>query len=140
MTTPEPLALATAALGLPLLALGTHRIVAEFPSAVAAHREGRGLIARLVPMARGLRLVLVGVSLIGLGAGLALERSWLVTLSLVVGLEELYETTAVLGILRWAERRGWPETPAPRAAPMPRFDPRVWSFGAGSPAGAVARS
>lgn len=55
---------------------------------------------RPLKMVRSLRAVLVGGSLLGLGAGLYWRNGWLVGLSLIIGLEELLETTVVVLALR----------------------------------------
>ena len=61
-------------------------------------------LRRLRHLVRGLRAVLVGGCAALVGAGLLLDAGALVGLALVIGLEELYETTMVLGLLRWGLR------------------------------------
>jgi hypothetical protein len=55
---------------------------------------------RPLNMVRSLRAVLVGLSLVGLGTGLIWRNNWLVGISLIIGLEELLETTVVVMALR----------------------------------------
>lgn len=96
-----------------LLGLGVTRLVTHLPRAVAASRSGQRVVPSLVPAAAALRLGLAGVALVVLGFGWLAEVSWLGNFAIVFGLEELYETTAVVGLLRWAERH-----PAAAAAPL----------------------
>jgi len=77
-------------------------------------------LRRLRHRVRGLRAVLVGGCAALVGAGLLLDAGALVGLALVIGLEELYETTMVLGLLRWGlrvETEAEAEAEAARAAP-----------------------
>lgn len=61
----------------------------------------RPRIRRLV---RGLRALLTGLCLLGVGYGLHVGSvGWTVT-CLAIGLEELYETTMALSVLGWCER------------------------------------
>lgn len=60
-------------------------------------------LRQLVRLARGLRAGLVGLGFIGAGLAAFFDVRWLVTASIVVGLEELYETTMALALLRHAE-------------------------------------
>lgn len=93
-----------------LLGLGLARLVTHLPRAAAASRSGQRIVPSLIPAASALRLGLAGVALVVLGLGWLAEVSWLRNFAIVFGLEELYETTAVVGLLRWAERQ-------PSAAP-----------------------
>lgn len=98
-----------------LLGLGITRLATHLPRAVAASRAGHRVVASLVPAAAALRLGLAGVALVVLGFGWLAEVSWLGNFAIVFGLEELYETTAVVGLLRWAERH---PAAAPATAPL----------------------
>ena len=51
-------------------------------------------------MVRSLRAVLVGAALVGLGCGVLLHSRWMIGLSLIIGLEELLETSVVVMALR----------------------------------------
>lgn len=104
--------------GAVLLGLGLTRLVIGFPRFVAASRDGRGALASGVPLAKALRLALAGLALIALGLGWLFEAPAIVTLAWVFGLEELYETSAVLGLLRWGEGRGWPNASAVALTPV----------------------
>jgi hypothetical protein len=76
--------------------------VVAWAVALAFTRLPPGAVAprRPLNMVRSLRAVLVGVSMVGLGAGLYWRNGWLVGLSLIIGLEELLETTVVVLALR----------------------------------------
>lgn len=124
-----------------LLGLGLTRLVAHLPRAVAASRSGSGIVPSLIPAAAALRLALAGIALVVLGLGWLAEVSWLGNLALVFGLEELYETTMVVGCLRWAERQGAQAAvaSAPRFAALSRVPsgaasasalPAAWTAGA----------
>lgn len=98
-----------------LAGLGVTRLVQHLPRALAASRAGQRVVASVVPAAEALRLGLAGVALIVLGFGWLADVSWLGNFAIVFGLEELYETTAVVGLLRWAERH---PAAAPSTAPL----------------------
>lgn len=59
----------------------------------------------LIVVVRGLRAALVGASIIGWATGALYGIYWLEVAALVIGLEELYETTMVLGFLHDKRRR-----------------------------------
>ena len=68
--------------------------------------RGDGLQTRdLIVVVRGLRAALVGMSIAGWAAGAMYSIDWLEVAALVIGLEELYETTMVLGFLRDKHKR-----------------------------------
>jgi hypothetical protein len=87
------LAIVSMAAGAAILAWAVRLGVSRLPAGAVAPR-------RPLNMVRSLRALLVGASLIGLGAGLLWENGWLVGLSLIIGLEELLETTVVVLALR----------------------------------------
>ncbi len=126
--------LAALTAGAILAGIGSTRLVVGFPTFVAASRAGHDTLARAIPLVAALRFALAGLALIGLGMGGIFAAPWIVTLALVFGLEELYETTAVLGILRWAQRRGWPRPAAFTSVSYPvmgaDFVPPGWWAGA----------
>ncbi len=101
-----------------LFGLGLTRLVVAFPRFVAANRDGRGALASGVPLAAALRLALAGLALVALGLGWLFEAPAIVTLAWVFGLEELYETSAVLGLLRWGERNAWSNASAVALTPV----------------------
>ena len=53
----------------------------------------------------GLRAVLIGTAIAGLGASWLWQQLWLLLLSLAIGGEELLETTFILYVLRWGRRQ-----------------------------------
>jgi hypothetical protein len=55
---------------------------------------------RALSIARAFRLVIVGSACIGIGAGWAWGVGWLVGLSLIIGGEELLETSVVIQALK----------------------------------------
>jgi hypothetical protein len=94
------------------------------------------VLGRVTHLAYALRLVLVGLALVGIGAGWMYGLGWLVGVSVAIGLEELYEVTTAIGALRWAERNGWPDArPLPPVVhPLGRVTlPTTWPFRAGDP-------
>jgi hypothetical protein len=54
---------------------------------------------------RSFRRVVVGLALLGVGAGTLTGLSWLVALSLIIGGEELLESSVIAAALRDEERR-----------------------------------
>jgi hypothetical protein len=66
---------------------------------------------RALSIARAFRLVTVGSACIGIGAGWAWGAGWLVGLSLIIGGEELLETSVVIQALKDGLRRNPPRTP-----------------------------
>ena len=72
----------------------------------AARLQWRGPIpdavapAKPLDMVRSLRAVLVGAALVGLGFGLLYDNRWVIGISLIIGLEELLETSVVVMALR----------------------------------------
>jgi hypothetical protein len=107
--------------GAVLFALGLTRLVTGLLRAVAVSRSGAGIVPSLIGPAAALRLGLAGIALIVLGFAWLSQTSWLVTFAAVFGLEELYETSAVLGLLRWAERHGGPFSAAAPIGGSPRL-------------------
>lgn len=68
--------------------------------------RGDGLATTdLIVVVRGLRAALVGSSILGFALAIMYGIYWLKIAALVIGLEELYETTMVLGFLRDKQRR-----------------------------------
>jgi hypothetical protein len=61
-------------------------------------------VRRLILLGRSFRFFVVGLGLVGVALGWLHDLDWLITLSIVFGLEELYEGTAIVGALRRAER------------------------------------
>jgi hypothetical protein len=75
--------------GLALLVLGIRRAAAGVRR---YHRDPPRSLALL----RGFRISVVGLCLAGVGAGLLWNITWLVGLSLIIGGEELLESTVVI--------------------------------------------
>ena len=59
----------------------------------------------LLGLARSFRRFIFGAALAGVGAGVLAEISWLVTLSLIIGGEEILESSIVAAALRDEEKR-----------------------------------
>ena len=79
------------------------------------HGGERGLLRRGVPMLErleGWRLLLLGLTLTGLGVAWYWDLLWLLVLSLGIGYVELQESTNVIKAWRWgdARRRAVPPT------------------------------
>ena len=53
----------------------------------------------------GLRMVLVGMAIAAFGGAWIWQQLWLLILALVIGGEELVETSIVLFVLRWGQRQ-----------------------------------
>jgi len=80
--------------------LSTWRTVVHFRRATATSDETHeGGLARVRHLTLALRAGLLGLSAVALVSGWLTDSDTLVGLALVIGLEELYETTIVLGIL-----------------------------------------
>lgn len=109
---PWRLAPASALMGIGalLLTLGLRRGVDGFGRA-AVDRSG------VVDFVRGLRLMLLGLALIGLGAAWQWQLLWLFVLALVFGAEEMLETSTVIRVLRRPLRRGERPRAATTASP-----------------------
>jgi hypothetical protein len=60
---------------------------------------------KALDIVRGIRAVLVGAALVGTGAGWIWQIPWLVGLSLIIGGQELLETSVVAAALRDELRR-----------------------------------
>ncbi len=61
-------------------------------------------VRQLICVGRGFRCFVVGLGLIGFAAGVHFEKQVLIVLAVAIGLEELYEATLLVGLLRYAER------------------------------------
>jgi hypothetical protein len=61
--------------------------------------------ANALGLVRSFRFVLTGGALVGVGIGLLADVSWLVVLSLIIGGQELLETSIMAAALRDEERR-----------------------------------
>jgi hypothetical protein len=60
---------------------------------------------RALDLVRSFRAVLVGLALIGVGAGILADIGWLVMLSLIIGGQELLETSIMAAALNDEVRR-----------------------------------
>ena len=69
----------------------------------AARREARDP-RRALALLRGFRGGIVGLALAGLGAAWCWQLGWLLGLSLIIGGEELLESTVVIAALRQSAR------------------------------------
>lgn len=91
-----------------LLALGAALTLAAAWVGARAYRappRAPDHLARWLLAVRALRLGLSGLCLLGLGLGLTLGTAALTVPAIVIGLEELYETTAVITVLKRAQRQ-----------------------------------
>ena len=70
---------------------------------LAARHEARDP-RRALALLRGFRGGIVGLAIAGLGARLVLATEWLLGLSLIIGGEELLESTVVIAALRQGAR------------------------------------
>ncbi len=61
--------------------------------------------AKPIALVSGLRFVLVGMAVAGLGGAWIWQQVWLLALALVIGGEELLETSFVLFVLRRGRRQ-----------------------------------
>ena len=59
----------------------------------------------LLSLARSFRRAVIGLALAGVGAGLLYGLSWLVVLSLIIGGEEVLESSVIAADLRDEEKR-----------------------------------
>lgn len=98
-------------IGFAMLVLGIRR-------GVAGMRRHRRDPPRALALLRGFRISIVGLCLAGVGAGLFWDIGWLVGLSLVIGGEELLESTVVITAM--AHGVG-PRTPNPGSRSIPYF-------------------
>jgi hypothetical protein len=73
--------------------------------------------AKPLDMVRSLRAVLVGGALVGLGVGLLWDNRWIIGISLIIGLEELLETSVVVMALRDEKARQETEKTADKSSP-----------------------
>ena len=73
--------------------------------------------AKPLDMVRSLRAVLVGGALVGLGVGLLWDNRWIIGISLIIGLEELLETSVVVMALRDEKARQETEKNAEKPNP-----------------------
>lgn len=80
-------------LGIVLLFLGISRLVPAFKRI----NEGDGLIL----LAKGARLAISGAALVVIAISLRIDHDGLFWFGVAFLFEELYETTMVLGIMRW---------------------------------------
>lgn len=96
-----------AAVWILLLAMAAPFLVRAGRLAWAARRfllpPGDG-VPELMGLMRAFRAFIVALTLIGLAAGIATESALLVWITLGIGLEELYESTMALSVLRTFER------------------------------------
>jgi hypothetical protein len=83
------------------MALGLLLLIEAVRRALAAHAAPLPIGPdRTLALVRRLRLVLVGGALTGAGVGLLADMAWLVTLSLIIGCEELLESSVFAAALR----------------------------------------
>jgi hypothetical protein len=67
-------------------------------------------------LARSFRRVVAGLAFVGVGAGLMADISWLVTLSLIIGGQELLESSIIAAALHDEEKRRAAEASAVQPA------------------------
>jgi hypothetical protein len=71
---------------------------------VEARRAGRTVMAKPIGLAAGLRLLLLGGSLVALGLAWIFQIVWLFWIAAIIGAEETLETSIVVSALREGER------------------------------------
>jgi hypothetical protein len=75
---------------------GLVMLVLGFRRGAAGMRRHHRDPPRALALLRGFRISIVGLCLAGVGAGLLWDVGWLVALSLIIGGEELFESTIVI--------------------------------------------
>ena len=89
-----------------LMAAGAWLVAAGIRRDWTAHRLRATDRAKPLTMVRGFRLMLLGVSVLALGAAWAWHLGWLAILALIFGGEEMLETSLVIfGLTRGATVR-----------------------------------
>jgi hypothetical protein len=79
-----------------MIPAGLVLLVVGFRRGAAGMRRHRRDPPRALALLRGFRISVVGLCLAGVGAGLLWDVGWLVGLSLIIGGEELLESTVVI--------------------------------------------
>lgn len=93
------------AIGLSISVWGVGRGIA------AAHNEPRDP-GRALAILRGFRVGVVGLAMAGIGAAWCWHLGWLLGLSLIIGGEELLESTVVIAALRRGAAHGVATAPS----------------------------
>jgi len=89
-------------------------------------RDGPRHFEHWILMVRALRLALTGACVIALGAGLALDTAALIVPAIIIGLEELYETSMVLAVLNKAKASRTAGAPPVSIASLMTARPGRW--------------
>lgn len=101
-------ATALMAIGLALALYGFRRLAAWLP--ISAFESEKPVVFLV-----GLRAVLVGLAIVGVGAAWISQQLWVILIALAIGGEELMEGTILLAVLRDGKKRqaGRPARPKP---------------------------
>jgi hypothetical protein len=94
-----------AAAGAALMLVGTSLVLAGLGSIPGQVRSVSGFRDWALVYLRVFRRVVVGLCVVGAGAGLVAQVPWLVAASLCVGIGEWLESSYYLGVLRWSRGR-----------------------------------
>lgn len=86
-------------------------------------------LKQILCLTQGLRITLMGLCLVGCAMGAMFGKRWLLIAAIVVALEELYETTLVIQILRHFRQREEAEEQAQAPLASPLHPPGTPLFG-----------
>ena len=87
------------------IALGALLLAGGVKREIESHRRAVTDMQKPILMVAGFRIAIIGLCLIGLGAGVLLGLTWLWVLALIIAGEETLETSIVVSALRDGERR-----------------------------------
>ena len=87
------------------IALGLSLVVWALRLQALGYRPAPAGPRKALNLVRSFRGVLVGLALTGVGVGVLAELEWLVVLSLIIGGQELLETSIMVAALRDEEKR-----------------------------------
>jgi hypothetical protein len=102
------------------IATGAYLVVSGVLTQIARRRRAKlEGPTELRWLARSFRRIVFGLALAGVGSGLMADIPWLVTLSLIIGGEEVLESSVISAALRDEELRRAKEAGTGFAAPQP---------------------
>ncbi len=87
------------------IALGALLVASGVKREIESHRRAATDMQKPILMVAGFRIAIIGLCLIGLGAGVLLGLTWVWALALIIAGEETLETSIVVTALRDGERR-----------------------------------
>lgn len=87
-----------------LIAVGVTIAVASISRGVAAARRARRDPPRALALLCGFRAAILGLALAGIGAAWCWQLDWLLALALIIGGEEVLESSVVIAALRSSMR------------------------------------